>query len=76
MLSWTETSEGVFLYEDEDWSLYLRIDNEASLDVYFSTSLVTTARWGQGIVSRQDGVDWCKKQSITILNQEKQKKRS
>jgi len=75
MSSWVEASDGSHELVDEDWTVFLRFDGvEAVLEIYFLTTFVTSKKWGRGITSRKDGIDWCKKQSILVLNQEKIKK--
>ena len=75
MDSWTEISEGYFGLEDDSWRIYLRIDDAGGLlEVYEGTILKTTTSWGPGVASRSGGTDWCKKQSIKVLEAEKKKR--
>ena len=74
MSSWTEVSDGYFSLEDDSWSLYLRIDDAgALLEVYEGAILKTTTNWGPGVAARHGGADWCKKQSLKVLEAEKKK---
>lgn len=73
MNSWNEISDGYFSYEDDLWTLYLRVDDSgAMLEVYEGPMLATTATWGPGTTAR--GTEWCRKQSLKILKGEKKKK--
>lgn len=73
---WSEISEGYHSSADGTWTLYLRLDESgALLEVYDGTVLVTTSKWGPAVVSRNDGVYWCKKQSSKILEQEQKKRK-
>jgi hypothetical protein len=75
MNSWKEINEGYFHLEDGSWSLYLSTDDSgALLEVYDGTSLATTANWGPAAIARGGGPDWCKRQSLKVLDSEKKKK--
>lgn len=73
MSVWNEVSDGYFSYEDDSWVLYLRIDESgALLEMYNGPVLVTTASWGPAATAK--GGDWCRKQSLKVLEIEKQKR--
>jgi hypothetical protein len=75
MEAWIEVSEGLYKFEDEDWAMYLSIDESgAMLKVYNGTTHITTKNWGPGIVGRSSGSEWCMKQSCIILDAEKKKR--
>lgn len=75
MHSWKEVGDGYFSFEDDSWTLYLRVDDAgAVLEVYDGTSLKTTTNWGPAAVARGGGGDWCMKQAIKVLEAEKKKR--
>jgi hypothetical protein len=73
MNTWNEISDGYSSYEDDSWTLYLRLDESgALLEVYDGPLLVTTSNWGPAATTHGD--DWCKKQSLKVLEVEKKKR--
>jgi hypothetical protein len=74
MNPWKEVTDGYFSFEDDSWTLYLRLDDAgALLEVYKGTILKTTSGWGPAVLTRTGGREWCMKQAIKVLEAEKKK---